>query len=394
VGTVRTQVAIVGAGPAGLVLGHLLDGLGVDTVVLEARDRQYVESRVRAGVLEQGTVDLLRDMGVAERLDREGMVHEGVELRFAGRPHRIDFTDLTGGKSITIYGQQEVVKDLIAARLDAGAPLHFDVEDVRLEGLDSDRTSVRYGREGHQHELSADFVAGCDGFHGVCRDAVPQGGLRFHEREYPYAWFGVLAEAAPTTEELVYCHSDRGFALYSMRSPTLSRLYFQCEAAEDPDGWEDQAIWEELTSRLALADGGGPGVGPIIEKGVTPMRSFVAEPMQHGRLFLAGDAVHIVPPTGAKGMNLAIADVRVLAEALRRHYEDEDDSALAGYSQECLRRVWRAQHFSYWMTSMLHRPPDDEDGFATRLQLAQLEYVCSSRAASTMLAENYVGAVA
>ena len=388
-GTVRTQVAIVGAGPAGLVLGQLLHGLGVDTVVLEDRDREYVESRVRAGVLEQGTVDLLREMGVAERLDREGLVHEGVELRFAGRPHRIDFTDLTGGKSITIYGQQEVVKDLIAARLDAGAPLHFEVEDVRV---DPEQPLVRYRHDGGEHELSCDYVAGCDGFHGVCRDAVG-GALRFHEREYPYAWFGVLAEAAPSTEELVYCYSERGFALYSMRSPTLSRLYFQCDAAEDPDRWDDDAIWEELTSRLALADGAGPGVGPIVEKGVTPMRSFVAEPMQHDRLFLAGDAVHIVPPTGAKGMNLAIADVRVLAEALRRHYEDGDDSALESYSEECLRRVWRTQHFSYWMTSMLHRPPDDEDGFATRLQLAQLEYVCSSRAASTMLAENYVGAV-
>ena len=389
-GTVRTQVAIVGAGPAGLVLGHLLDNLGIETVMLEDRDREYVESRVRAGVLEQGTVDLLRDMGVAERLDREGMVHEGVELRFAGRPHRIDFTELTGGKSITIYGQQEVVKDLIAARLEAGAPLQFEVEDVRV---DPERPLVRYRHDGDEHELSCDYVAGCDGFHGVCRDTVA-GALRFHEREYPYAWFGVLAEAAPSTEELVYCHSERGFALYSMRSPTLSRLYFQCDAAEDPTRWEDDAIWEELTSRLALADGAGPGVGPIIEKGVTPMRSFVAEPMQHGRLFLAGDAVHIVPPTGAKGMNLAIADVRVLAEALRRHYQEGDDSALAGYSDECLRRVWRAQHFSYWMTSMLHRPPDDEDGFATRLQLAQLEYVCSSRPASTMLAEQYVGAVA
>jgi p-hydroxybenzoate 3-monooxygenase len=391
VGAVRTQVAIVGAGPAGLVLGHLLHELGIEAVVLEARDREYVESRVRAGVLEQGTVDLLRDMGVAERLDREGMVHEGVELRFAGRPHRIDFTELTGGKSITIYGQQEVVKDLIAARLDAGAPLQFEVEDVRV---DPERPLVRYRHDGDEHELSCDYVAGCDGFHGVCRDAVPSGMLSFHEHEYPYAWFGILAEAAPSTEELVYCHSNRGFALYSMRSPTLSRLYFQCNPEVDPERWEDDAIWEELGARLALEDGGRPGEGPIVEKGVTPMRSFVAEPMQHGRLFLAGDAVHIVPPTGAKGMNLAIADVRVLAKALRRHYEDGDDSGLASYSEECLRRVWRTQHFSYWMTSMLHRPPDDEDGFATRLQLAQLEYVCSSRAASTMLAENYVGVVA
>ncbi len=392
-GSVRTQVAIVGAGPAGLVLGHLLHGLGIEAVVLEARERGYVESRVRAGVLEQGTVDLLRQMGVGERLDREGMVHEGVELRFAGVPHRIDFTELTGGKSITIYGQQEVVKDLIGARLDAGAPLQFEVDDVRLEDLDTDRPTVRYLLDGEEHELVSDYVAGCDGFHGVCRDAVPEGALRFHEREYPYAWFGVLAEAAPSTEELVYCHSDRGFALYSMRSPTLSRLYFQCDADEDPHDWGDEQIWEELRTRLARADDWELGEGPIVDRGVTPMRSFVAEPMQHGRLFLAGDAVHIVPPTGAKGMNLAIADVRVLAEALRRHYQDGDDSALEGYSQECLRRVWRTQYFSYWMTALLHRAPDDVDGFATRLQLAQLEYVCSSRAASTMLAENYVGAV-
>jgi p-hydroxybenzoate 3-monooxygenase len=394
VGSLRTQVAIVGAGPAGLVLGHLLAGHGVEAIVLEARERQYVESRVRAGVLEQGTVDLLREMGVAGRLDAEGMVHEGVELRFAGRPHRIDFAELTGGKSITIYGQQEVVKDLIAARVDAGGPLLFEIEDVRVEGLDTERPTVRYRHDGEEHDIACDYVAGCDGFHGVCRDAVPAGALRFHERQYPYAWFGVLAEAAPSTEELVYCHSERGFALYSMRSPTLSRLYFQCDAGEDPDAWSEEEIWEELRSRLALADGHEPGQGPIIEKGVTPMRSFVAEPMQHERLFLAGDAVHIVPPTGAKGMNLAIADVRVLAEALRRHYADSDDGALEGYSEECLRRVWRTQFFSYWMTSLLHRPPDDEDGFATRLQLAQLEYVCSSRAASTMLAENYVGAVA
>ena len=384
----------MGAGPAGLVLGHLLHGLGIEAVVLEARERGYVESRVRAGVLEQGTVDLLHEMGVGDRLDREGMVHEGVELRFAGLPHRIDFSELTGGKSITIYGQQEVVKDLIAARLDAGAPLHFEVDEVTLEGLDSDRPAVRYVHDGQEHELVCDYVAGCDGFHGVCRDAVPEGGLRFHEREYPYAWFGVLAEAAPSTDELVYCHSDRGFALYSMRSPTLSRLYFQCDTGEDPDDWSEGQIWEELRTRLARRDDWELGEGPIVGKGVTPMRSFVAEPMQHGRLFLAGDAVHIVPPTGAKGMNLAIADVRVLAEALRRHYDDGDDSALEGYSAECLRRVWRTQYFSYWMTSLLHRPPDDNDGFATRLQLAQLEYVCSSRAASTMLAENYVGAVA
>ena len=390
----RTQVGIVGAGPAGLTLAHLLHLEGIESVILEQRSREYVEQRVRAGVLEQGTVDLLVATGVGDRLRREGIVHGGIELRFGGVGHRIPMSELTGGRAITIYGQQEVVKDLIAARLDAGAPLHFEVDEVTLEGLDSDRPAVRYVHDGQEHELVCDYVAGCDGFHGVCRDAVPEGGLRFHEREYPYAWFGVLAEAAPSTDELVYCHSDRGFALYSMRSPTLSRLYFQCDVGEDPDDWSEGQIWEELRTRLARRDDWELGEGPIVDKGVTPMRSFVAEPMQHGRLFLAGDAVHIVPPTGAKGMNLAIADVRVLAEALRRHYDDGDDSALEGYSAECLRRVWRTQYFSYWMTSLLHRPPDDDDGFATRLQLAQLEYVCSSRAASTMLAENYVGAVA
>jgi p-hydroxybenzoate 3-monooxygenase len=391
-GLTRTQVGIVGAGPAGLVLAHLLHLQGIDTVVLEARDRDYVEQRVRAGVLEQGTVDLLQEMGVGERMLREGLVHHGVELRFDGRSHRIAFDELTGGRGITIYGQQEVVKDLIAARLEAGAPLLFEVDDVSVHDLDSDQPSIRYTHDGEQRELRCDAIAGCDGFHGICRPSVPDGALAFHTRDYPFAWFGVLAEAPPSTEELIYCHHDRGFSLHSMRSPELSRLYFQCDPDDDVANWPDERIWEELHTRLALReDDWSLNEGPIIEKGITPMRSFVAEPMQHGRLYLAGDAVHIVPPTGAKGLNLAVADVKVLAEALGRWFESGDGALLDAYSEACLKRVWRTQHFSWWMTSMLHRLPDDRDGFQAKLQRAQLEYVCSSEAAATTLAENYVG---
>ena len=387
----RTQVGIVGAGPAGLALGRLLDLNGIDSVVLEARDRPYVEKRVRAGVLEQGTVDLMQEMGVGDRMLAEGLVHHGIHLRFDRRDHHIAFDELTGGRGIMIYGQQEVVKDLIAARIESGSPLHFEVEDVRLEGLDSEQPTIRYRREGAEQELRCDVIAGCDGFHGVSRDSVPDGALQYHVREYPFAWFGVLAEAPPSTEELIYCASDRGFALHSMRSPTLSRLYFQCDPGEQVDDWSDEQIWEELHTRLAREDDWSLTEGPLVEKTVAPMRSFVTEPMQYERLYLAGDAVHIVPPTGAKGLNLAVADVRVLAEALVAWFESGDDSGLAAYSETCLRRVWRTQHFSWWMTWMLHRFPDDEDGFQAKLSRAQLEYVCSSEAAATTLAENYVG---
>jgi p-hydroxybenzoate 3-monooxygenase len=383
-------VGIVGAGPAGLVLGHLLHRAGIEAVVLEVRDRAYVEQRVRAGVLEQGTVDLLKRMGVGKRLQREGMVHSGVELRFSGHGHRIAFDELTGGRTITIYGQQEVVKDLIAARLEAGAELVFEAADVTVSGIESDRPSLRYSHDGREHELVCDVVAGCDGFHGVCRTALPNGVLTVHEREYPFAWLGILAQVAPSSEELIYCHHERGFALHSMRTPELTRLYLQCAADDELERWPDERIWEELRRRLSL-DGWTLGEGPIVERGITPMRSFVAEPMQHGRLFLAGDAVHIVPPTGAKGLNLAVADVTVLAAALSRWFESGDESGLSSYSDTCLRRVWRAQHFADWMTTMLHRMPDDRDGFQLRLQRAQLDYVCSSVAASTALAENYVG---
>jgi p-hydroxybenzoate 3-monooxygenase len=386
----RTQVGIVGAGPAGLVLGHLLHLHGIDSVILEARDQEYVEGRVRAGVLEQGTVDLLMEMGVGERLEREGLVHHGVELRFGGEGHRIPFDELTGGRGITIYGQQEVVKDLIAARLEAGAPIEFEVEDVCPGGIDTDGPTLRYRHGAEERELRCDVVAGCDGFHGVCRDAVPQGALRLREHVYPFGWLGILAEVEPSSDELIYCHHDRGFALHSMRSPHVTRLYLQCEPDEDIDRWPDERIWEELHTRFAC-EGWSLEEGPIIEKSVTPMRSFVAEPMQYGRLFLAGDAVHIVPATGAKGLNLAVADVRVLANALARWFSTGDATLLDGYSDACLLRVWTAQHFAWWMTSMFHRMPDDRDGFQARLQRAQLAYVCSSRAAATSLAENYVG---
>jgi p-hydroxybenzoate 3-monooxygenase len=385
----RTQVGIVGAGPAGLMLSHLLHLEGIESVVLEARSREYVEQRVRAGVLEQGTVELLERAGVGERMRRQGMVHHGIELRFGRRRHRVPLTDLTG-RSITIYGQQEVVKDLIRARLEAGGQVVFEVEDVRPEALDSARPLVRYRLGGREQELACDVVAGCDGFHGVCRDAVPAAARGVYEREYPYAWLGVLAAVAPSSSEIVYASSDRGFALHSMRSPELTRLYLQVEPDEPIERWPDERIWEELQARLGTDDGWTLAEGEILEKGVTGMRGFVVEPMRFGRLLLAGDAAHIVPPTGAKGMNLAVADVRLLAEALAAWYGDGGTGLLDAWSATCLRRVWRAQDFSTWMTTLLHRSPADDD-FQLRLQRARLEYVTGSEAAARSLAENYVG---
>lgn len=385
----RTQVAIVGAGPAGLVLAHLLHRAGIDCVVLESRSREYVERRVRAGVLEQGTVDLLRAMGLADRLDREGLVHRGIILRFDGADHRVDLAELTGGRAITVYGQQEVVKDLIAARLADGGAIHFEAAAVEVADVDSDQPMVRYRWNGQTHELRADFVAGCDGSHGVCRAAIPADAATLHEREYPFAWLGILAEAPPSTKELIYCYSERGFALYSMRSPRISRLYLQVRPEEDLAEWPDDRVWDELRARLALPSW-TLSDGPVLEKGITRMHSSVLEPMQRGRLFLSGDAAHIVPATGAKGLNLAVADARVLAAAIGAWYRGGRRDLLDGYSAACLRRVWRVQHFSWWMTSMLHRFWDD-DGFEARLQLAQLRYVATSRAAATSLAENYVG---
>jgi len=385
----RTQVGIVGAGPAGLMLAQLLQLQGIDAVVLEARSREHVEQRIRAGVLEQGTVDLLDAAGVGERMRREGLVHHGVELQFNGERHRIPLSELTGGRTIVVYGQTEVVKDLIAARLASGAPLLFDVSGATVHDLDSERPLIRYEHDGRRHELECDFIAGCDGFHGVCRATIPQAALRTYAREYPFGWLGILAAVAPACEELIYAHHERGFALYSLRSPELSRLYVQCRPDEDIGEWPDERIWEELQARLGL-EGWAVAEGPVLEKGVTGMRSFVTEPLRYGRLYLAGDAAHIVPPTGAKGLNLAIADVRILAEALASWHATGSQALLDAYSDTCLRRVWRAEHFSWWMTSMLHRSPDG-DPFEQKLQLSQLRHVVSSRAAATVLAENYVG---
>jgi p-hydroxybenzoate 3-monooxygenase len=384
----RTQVGIVGAGPAGLVLSHLLYLQGIDSVVLENRSRQYCEERIRAGVLEWGTVELLCEMGVGDRLKREGLIHHGIELRFGGRGHRIDFQDLTG-RAITVYGQHEVIKDLVQARLDANREIVFEVEDVSISDFSGNRPSIHYAKDGQVHEIQCDFIAGCDGFHGISRPSIPDGVLTVYERTYPFGWLGILAQAPPSSEELIYAYHDRGFALHSMRSPHLTRLYLQCSPDEDLDLWPDDRIWQELQIRLSRGDDWKLTEGSILQKGVTGMRSFVVEPMQSGRLFLAGDAAHIVPPTGAKGLNLAVADVRVLARALKEFYATGREDLLQRYSETCLRRVWRVQRFSWWMTSMLHR--HEGNPFDERRQLAELDYVTSSRAAAQSLAENYVG---
>jgi p-hydroxybenzoate 3-monooxygenase len=385
----RTQVGIVGAGPAGLTLGRLLENAGIESVILEARSREYCEARIRAGVLEQGTCDLLREAGVGERMDREGLVHHGISLQFDGERHRIPLSELAGGRTILVYGQTEVVKDLIAARIESGLPLLFEAESVGVHDLDTARPSIRFRREGVEDELECDVVAGCDGFHGICRAALPAGVLREFAREYPYGWLGILAAVPPSMDELVYSNHERGFALLSLRSPTLSRYYLQCRPDEDLAEWPDERIWEELQLRTGV-EGWTLEEGPILEKGVTGMRSYVCEPMRHGRLFLAGDAGHIVPPTGAKGLNLAIHDVRLLGDALVRFYESGDAALLDAYSDACLRRVWRCEHFSWWMTTMLHLPPD-ADPFDLRLQRSQLRYVTTSASQARSLAENYVG---
>lgn len=386
----RTQVAIVGAGPAGLLLSHLLWLDGIDSVILESRSREYVEKRVRAGVCEQPTVDLLREVGLADRLDREGLPHHGITLRFDGEDHRIALTDLTG-RSIVVYGQQEIVKDLIAARLAAGARIHFEVSDVALHDLTGDAPRVTYtDADGVAQELRADVIAGCDGFHGVSRPSIPDSVLTAYDHVYPFAWLGVLVQAPPAHDELIYANHERGFALHSMRTPEVTRLYLQVDPADSLDAWPDARIWEELHTRLAVSGDFSLHEGPILERLLSPMRSFVAEPMRHGRLFLAGDSAHIVPPTGAKGMNLAMADVLVLSRALKALLRENRTDLVESYSDTCLRRVWRAEHFSYSMTSMLHRA-HDADPFQHRLQLSQLRYTASSTAAATSLAENYVG---
>jgi p-hydroxybenzoate 3-monooxygenase len=389
VSRLATRVGIVGAGPAGLLLSHLLHLEGMESILVENRSRRHTEERVRAGVLEQGTVDLLCASGVGERLQREGLVHHGLELRFEGHPHRIDLHELTG-RSITVYGQNEVMKDLADARLQAGGRIEYEAEDISVHGLDTDSPSIRYSKNGETFEIASEFIAGCDGFHGVCRPSVPAGALRTYEKIYPFGWLGVLVQAAPASDELIYVSHDRGFALLSMRSRSVTRLYLQCRPEEDLAEWPDKRIWSELAARFATQEGFRLNEGPIVQKGVTAMRSFVVEPMQYGCLFLAGDAAHIVPPTGAKGLNLAAADVAVLACALARFVRTGDRSLLEGYSETCLRRVWRAQRFSWWMTSMLHRS-SGEDDFDRRRQLAELRHITESRAAATNFAENYAG---
>jgi p-hydroxybenzoate 3-monooxygenase len=381
-----TEVGIIGAGPAGLVLSHLLKARGIDCVVLERHDREYVEHRVRAGVLEAPTVDLLRSLGAADRLDRESLPHRGIQIAFEGRRHHLDFLELVG-QSITVYGQQEVVKDLIAARLAAGDPIVFEALDVEPVDVDTDKPLIRYTHDGEHRELRCRIVAGCDGFHGVSRGVVPE--LNVFDRHYPFAWLGILAEAAPTQDELIYSGHERGFALYSMRTATITRLYLQVAADETLDGWSDDRIWSELETRLPTEDGFVLNTGPILDKLITEMRGFVATPMRHGNLVLAGDAAHIVPPTGAKGMNLAIADVVVLAAILDDVLHHDRAERLADYTAACLRRVWRAQHFSWWMTSMLHRFGDDP--FQRQLQLSELRLVTSSEHAARNLAQNYTG---
>jgi p-hydroxybenzoate 3-monooxygenase len=386
----RTRVGIVGAGPAGLLLSHLLHLDGIDSVVIESRSRAEIEATIRAGVLEQGTVDLLSQSGVGGRMKREGFVHEGIYLRFGGRSHRIDFPSLTGGRSIMVYAQHEVIKDLVAARLAAGGRILFEVKDASVYDLDSAEPKIRFHHESSVHEISCDFIAGCDGFHGMTRPSIPSRMRREFTRVYPFGWFGILVEAPPSTDELIYAHHERGFALVSTRSPQIQRLYLQCDPNDDVKNWPDGRIWEELHARLETGDGWKLAEGRIFQKGIIAMRSFVVEPMRYGRLFLAGDAAHIVPPTGAKGLNLAVADVRVLSRCLVSYYKNRDEQSLESYSDTALRRVWRAEHFSWWMTSMLHRF-HDESTFHHRLQLAELDYVVSSRAKAQTLAENYVG---
>jgi p-hydroxybenzoate 3-monooxygenase len=386
----RTQVAIIGAGPSGLMLSHLLHLQGIESVVLEHRSREAIEGTIRAGVLEQGTVDLLINTGVGERLRREALVHHGVEFRFSRRGHRIDLHELTGGKGITVYAQHEVIKDLVAARLGAEGQILFEVEGVSPRNFNTSNPSVEYRKDGEIHELECDFIAGCDGFHGVCRPAIPATSRREYGRTYPFGWLGILASAPPSAKELIYAYHERGFALLSMRSPAVQRLYVQCDPADDIANWSDDRIWSELHARLADDAGWKLTEGPVTQKGIIAMRSFVCEPMQYGKLFLAGDAAHIVPPAGAKGLNLAVHDVTVLVRGLTAFYESGSSGLLDAYSKTCLLRVWRAEHFSWWMTSMLHRDPND-DAFQQQLQLSQLNYLVSSRAAATSFAENYVG---
>ncbi len=386
----KTQVGIIGAGPAGLLLSHLLHLYGVESIVVEAKSREYCEGRVRAGVLEHGTVKALMDAGIGERMQREGLCHTGFEMHFHGQRHRIALDELTDGKSITVYGQQEVVKDLIARRIADSGQVYFDCNEVAITGIDIDDPQIHFSHNGTKHVVGCDYLVGCDGFHGICRGQIPSNVLTVYDRIYPFAWLGILAEAAPSQHELIYAHHERGFALFSMRSPKVTRLYVQCDPNDNAENWSDDQLWNELLLRLTTKDGWKPNIGPIIQKGITPMRSFVAAPMRHGKLFLAGDAAHIVPPTGAKGMNLAVSDVIVLSRAFEMFYKKNRSLGLERYSEIALRRVWKGERFSWHMTSMLHKFPT-HDSFQSQMQIAELDYYTGSAVGRATLAENYVG---
>ena len=388
----RTQVGIIGAGPAGLLLSHLLHLRGIESVVLESRGREQIESTIRAGVLEQGTMDILIDSGVGDRMKAEGALHHGFELAFEGKRRRIDLSELTG-KAITVYAQHEVLKELVAARVAADGALFFNVSGTAISGIDTDTPSIRFVHEGIEQTLDCDFVIGCDGSQGVSRAAIPAALRKDYERVFPFGWFGILVEAPPSSDELIYARHERGFALVSTRSPNVQRMYFQCDPKDSVDNWSDDRIWSEMHARVDSVDGQQVVEGRIFQKNIVGMRSFVSTTMQHGRLFLAGDAAHIVPPTGAKGLNLAVSDVRILTAALEAFYDENRTDLLDAYSETALRRIWRAEHFSYWMTRMMHRL-DDASPFEQRLQVAELEHVTTSRPAATAMAENYVGAVA
>jgi p-hydroxybenzoate 3-monooxygenase len=386
----RTQVVIIGSGPAGLLLGQLLHHHGIDNIIIERQDRAYILGRIRAGVLEQGTVQLLEQVGVAERLHREALLHSGIYLTFAGQRHAIDFKAATGGRTVAVYGQTEVTQDLMDARANAGLQTIYHAKEVSPQGIDGQSPTVSFVQDGIELTVACDFIAGCDGFHGVSRQCIPKSSIRNFERVYPFGWLGLLSDTPPVADELIYTRHERGFALCSMRSMTRSRYYLQCPVDERVEEWSDDRFWDEIRCRLDPEAAESLVTGPSLEKSIAPLRSFVAEPMRFGRLFLAGDAAHIVPPTGAKGLNLAASDVHYLSQALREYYAEKSSAGLDDYSSRALARVWKAERFSWWMTSMLHRMSED-DGFMDRLQLAELDYLINSQAATTSLAENYVG---